>query len=877
MEKPGSIRKKAVELGETEKFPPSINKADRSASLPSSWDKSRVIEALIRDKGLSFDDAGGVARAVEEEIVSLKLQELPGTLLAELVETKLIECGLNGAANSDNKKESILDEGRIPLSPGAITVLERRYLKRDREGKPIEKPEDMFHRVANVIAETELSFHKKARVEELENEFYKLMANLEFMPNSPTLMNAGRELGQLSACFVLPIEDSMESIFEAIKNTALIHKSGGGTGFNFSRIRPGNDVVQSTKGVSSGPISFMTVFDAATETIKQGGTRRGANMGILRVDHPDIMDFITSKRDKTTLNNFNISVSITDEFMKAVEADMSYSLLNPRTKEVASRISARKVFDTIVEHAWATGEPGIVFIDRLNRDNPTPKVGEIESTNPCGEQPLLPYESCNLGSINLAKVIDKGKINYTKLGRIVHSAVHFLDNVIDKNKYPLGEDGPIRKMTLGNRKIGLGVMGFADMLIELGIPYNTNEAVAKAEEIMSFIQSEGRKASQKLAESRGAFPNFLESVYGENGQPPLRNATVTTIAPTGTISIVAGCSSGVEPIFALSYIRNVMDNDEILEVNPLFEEVARKEGFYSDALMKEIAEKGSVKDMDKVPEHIKKVFVTSHEITPEWHIKMQAAFQRYTDNAVSKTVNFREDASVEDVARAFEFAFRMDCKGVTVYRDKSRDEQVLNIEAVNRAKVEKTQEETRDHAPALRVPRHRGDVIHGSTRRMKTGCGNLYVTINEDEYGLFEVFTAMGKSGGCAASQAEATSRVISLALRAGVDIESVLKQLRGISCPSPAWESGEMTMSCSDGIAKALERYISKSMGIEGKEVVAHVEELAQIEEKRLVAKLPKSNLIGPMMTTCPDCGSRLERESGCMVCRGCGFSKCS
>ncbi|HEX3029520.1 MAG TPA: vitamin B12-dependent ribonucleotide reductase, partial [Clostridia bacterium] len=692
------------------------------------------------------------------------------------------------------------------LSENAVKVLEKRYLSKDENGKLLENPEAMFKRVAKAVAEADAGYVQASELKAIEKDFFDMMANLEFLPNSPTLMNAGRPLGQLSACFVLPIEDTMEAIFETIKNAALIHKSGGGTGFSFSRLRPKGAAVNSTGGVASGPISFMKVFNSATEAVKQGGTRRGANMGILRVDHPDIVEFITSKKDNTEITNFNISVGITEEFMKAVETNSEYDLIDPHNKKVVGKLKAKEVFDLIIDMAWNNGEPGIIFLDRLNKDNVTPELGEIESTNPCGEQPLLPYEACNLGSINLSLMIKntsgKPDVDFEKLGTTVKKAVHFLDNVIDVNKYPLNE---IDQMTRGTRKIGLGVMGWADLLCKLNIPYNSQKALALAEKVMHFIQDESRKASIELAEKKGVFPFYDKSIYKELGVR-VRNATTTTIAPTGTLSIIAGVSSGIEPLFAISYIRNVMDNTELIETNPLFKQIAMIDGFYSDELMRRIANKGSIKDFPEIPKAVQNVFVTSHDVSPESHVKMQAAFQKYTDNAVSKTVNLCHNATREDVRNVYMLAYKTYCKGVTLYRDGSRDMQVLNIGKV-KGKEESDLCVEQAEGKASRVePRTRPDITTGFTEKVKIGCGNLYITVNYDEHGICEVFTNTGRAGGCP-SQSEATARLVSIALRSGIDAKSIVGQLKGIRCPSTIRQKGLKVMSCPDAIGRLIEK----------------------------------------------------------------------
>lgn len=762
------------------------------------------------------------------------------------------------------------------LSPNAMKVLEKRYLKKDAVGNVIETPEDLFRRTAKNIAAADSYYGESGEdVKRTEEEFFEMMARLEFLPNSPTLMNAGRDLQQLSACFVLPIDDSMESIFETIKDTALIHKSGGGTGFSFSRLRAKNSPVRSTGGISSGPVSFMKVFNAATQAVKQGGTRRGANMGILRVDHPDILEFISCKENDKEITNFNISVAITEDFMKKAIAGEDYDLIDPRGKNPVQKLNAKKVFDAIIQMAWKNGEPGIVFLDRVNMDNPTPKIGRIEATNPCGEQPLLPYESCNLGSINLAKMATENKeIDWEKIAKITERSVHFLDNVIDMNMYPIKK---IEEMTKANRKIGLGVMGFADMLLMLDIRYDSEAAILLAEKLMKFILGSSRRASEKLAEKRGAFHNFKGSIYDTPGAKPLRNATLTTIAPTGTLSIIANSSSGIEPVFAITYIRNIMDNAKLIEVHPYFQELAEKRGFYAPELMNLIAQKGTIRGVNEVPEDVQQLFVTAHDIEAIWHIRMQAAFQKHTNNAVSKTVNMPSDATPEDARTIYMLAYKSGCKGVTIYRDKSREEQVLN-------KPSTPADTGKKSANKIKIsPRPRPPVILGTTTKIATGCGNLYITINEDAEGQpFEVFMHMGKAGGCAMSQLEAIGRLVSLALRSGIEVSSIVEQLRGIRCPSPSWEKGGRIFSCSDAIARAVEQRLQNTKDKKASQATGTIttqdvstDSSVQVDTGG-ASKTGTMKKAGNIVGVCPDCGGALWHIEGCMVCKSCGYSKC-
>ena len=652
------------------------------------------------------------------------------------------------------------------------------------------------------------------------------------------MTNAGTALGNLSACFVLPIEDDMTSIFEAVKYAALIQQSGGGTGFSFTKLRPKNDVVKTTGGVASGPISFIEVFNSTTNTIRQGGRRRGANMGILRVDHPDIMEFITCKEDQTRFTNFNFSVALTESFMKSVEKNEDFDLINPRNNKAVGKMNAKEVFNKIVEMAWKNGEPGIVFIDRINQDNPTPELGEIESTNPCGELPMLAWESCNLGSINLLQHISKRKIDWDLLEKSVRAAVRFLDNVIEKNNYILPK---IEEMTKANRKIGLGIMGFADMLIKLRIRYDSEEGLLAASKVMDFVQKTARDESSNLGKERGNFPNFNKSIYREKIEH-LRNATVTSIAPTGTISLIAGCSSGIEPYYALAYTRNVLDGKKLLEVNPIFEQELKNLKLHTEDLLEKVSSSNTIQGLDDIPEELREIYVTSHDINPEWHIKMQAAFQKYNDNATSKTINFASTATKEDIAIAYMFAYTQGCKGITVYRDGSRKYQVLTTK-----KAEPADPKTLTIISEKVEPRPRPEVTEGKTHKIRSGCGNLYVTVNRDETGVCEVFVQVGKSGGCIASQSEAVGRLISLALRSGIKLESIADHLAGIRCPSPNFYQGQTVLSCPDGIAHVLEKYLDGETIFRANGTIA-----------------------------CPDCGSMLEFAEGCFTCRSCGYSKC-
>ena len=827
----------------------------------------------------------------------------------------------------------------VQLSPNAVTVLEKRYLVKDDTGRPAETPSDLFWRVARTVAEADRKYGAtETQSEQAAQEFYDIMAGRLFMPNSPTLMNAGRPLGQLSACFVLPVDDALSNgksgIYDTLRAMALVHQSGGGTGFSFSRLRPKNDIVRSTMGVASGPVSFMSLFDASTDVVKQGGTRRGANMGILRVDHPDIMEFITCKDDTTKITNFNISVAVTDKFMEAVEKDADYDLLHPKTGQVIGQLKARDVWNRIIHGAWKTGEPGVFFVDKANYYNPVPHLGNYEATNPCGEQPLLPYDVCNLGSINLGAFVKKGDVDWDALRRVIQVSTHFLENVIDANQYPLDE---INDLAQHIRRIGLGVMGLADLFVRLGIPYDSDEGVALGRKIQAFVDEEAKKESERLAEIRGVFPEWDQSIWGpddaaargpdgERVRPMrrLRNCNVTTVAPTGTISIIANCSSGIEPLFAVAFMRN-QAGVLMPDVNDDFVAIARKEGWYSDDLMRRIAEAGHI-NFDEVPEKWRRVFVTANHIKPEWHIRMQAAFQENNDSAISKTCNFAHDATEEYVEEIYRLAYKLNCKGVTVYRDGSREMQVLSTgstakkvhdQATSSGKSEARADLSVSRANAdlhgelaevraenqrlrklmldleaenlqRRQKRSRPELLRGTTRRVETPLGTLYVNITEDERGQpFEVFMSLGKAGGALMADVEALGRLISLALRSGIPMREVWRQLRGISSDRVIGLGPNKVLSVPDAVGIAIERWMLEKNGIQQEllpgaagPVVAPEAEVAPVVARAGEGSGGEQIMFGGMQETlsgaCPDCGSQLEYAEGCVKCHVCGYSEC-
>ncbi len=796
----------------------------------------------------------------------------------------------NGATNitladlSAPSYESIVQEikkkiGEKPVRPldlpqgtwteQALKVLEERYLVKDENLKPIEVPEDMVWRVAWDVASAEARWGAtRADVEKTAREFYILMSSRKFLPNSPTLMNAGTGNGlQYSACFVLPVEDSMEGIFDALKYQAIIHKTGGGTGFAFSRLRPAGSLVKTSSGTASGPISFMRIFDAATNEVKQGGKRRGANMGILRVDHPDVMEFIHCK-EEGGITNFNISVTITDAFMEAYFKNEDYDLIHPKTKQVVGQLNARKVFDEIADGAWRTGDPGLIFIDRINAGsaNPVPVLGPVESTNPCGEQPLYPFDACNLGSIFLGyfikEVSGKKVVDWDDLARVSKMSTRFLDNVIEVNPYPLEQ---IRKTVFNARRIGLGIGGWSDMLVELGIPFDSQEAIDLAEKVMKFISDNSVNEDEKLAEVRGAFPLFPVSIYRQG--TPRRNSTVTTIAPTGTISIIAGASSGCEPMFAIAYQHIVKDkhlNRKLTFVEPRFERIAKERGIWSEELMTKVGEHGVIREMEEIPEDIRALFGTSHEINPEWHIKIQAAFQKYTENAVSKTINLRHDSTVEDIKKAYLMAWETGCKGITVFRDGCKDAQVLNLGTHNGEKKE-------EKPVVAAVIAERPVKVEGATYKIDTPLGHAFITINQDENGNpFELFVTIGKAGSEVSAMAEALGRLISTNFRFGNHLpakeraKEIMEQLRGIGGGRSVGFGPNKIRSLPDAVGRAIGMHFG--FGV----YTNKVEEDVNVE-----ASAPAA--ISKTGDICPSCGDpALVFEEGCAKCHACGHSEC-
>ena len=821
--------------------------------------------------------------------------------------------------------------GAAQLNQNARTVIEKRYLIKDATGQPTEQPEDMFWRVARTVAEADRRYGAgDAAVTELTKKFYSLMTERRFEPNSPTLMNAGRPLGQLSACFVLPVEDSLSNghngIYDTLRSMALIHQSGGGTGFSFSRLRGTGSMVRSTTGVASGPVSFMKLYDASTDAVKQGGTRRGANMGILRVDHPDIMDFITCKEDLTQATNFNISVAVTTKFMEAVKAGTSYDLIDPSTGKAEGQLDARQVWSKMIEDAWRTGEPGCFFIDEANRYNPVPHVGAYEATNPCGEQPLLPYDVCNLGSINIGYYVRDGELDWSALALDIHLSVRFLDNIIDVNKYPLPEIDALSKRI---RRIGFGVMGFADALVKLGIPYNTEEGIGFGAKLQEFVDVESKRESERLADERGPFPEWARSIWGpdetcargpagERIRPMqmLRNCNVNTVAPTGTISIIAGCSSGIEPLFAVAFMRN-QAGAMMPDVNDEFLDVAKREGWYSDELIQNIARQGHI-HFPEVPEKWQRVFVTAHDISPEWHVRMQAVFQQHCDSAISKTTNFPHTATPDDVRAIYELAYELKCKGVTVYRDGSRDNQVLSTGATDKAKAERDGLDVRGEVGDLkgtiaelsteierlrtqlfdveaenlqsRKKRARPNTLRGMTTRIETPLGTMFVNITEDEKGQpFEVFINLGKAGGAAMADVEAIGRLISLSLRSGIPIREVHRQLRGIASDRATGLGPNKVLSVPDAIGIALENWMRDKQGIQQEllkaESSAPSGSAAPVTSSAAVSaggaaqtqyEFEKVSGAETFIGTCPDCGSSMEMAEGCAKCHVCGYSEC-
>ena len=783
--------------------------------------------------------------------------------------------------SQENQSSKINEDGSATIMDNAQVVLEKRYLRRGRDGKILETPHDMFDRVAKAIASIDKTYDPKASMTASTKEFYNIMSSLEFLPNSPTMMNAGTGAGTLSACFVLGLEDSMEGIMDAAKEAALVQKFGGGTGFSLSSIRAKDSPISTTHGKACGPVAVLRHLSSVSTLVTQGGKRDGANMAVMDVRHPDIMEFIESKTQEGQIHNFNISVGADEEFMEKVKAGDDYDIKDPNSDKTIGVLNANKVFTKIVDGAWKNGEPGLILLDRVNQDNPTPHLGRMTATNPCGEQPLLPYESCNLGSINLSKMLvyenDGAAIDWGKIKRITRTAVRFLDNVIDANKYSVPE---IENMTKATRKIGLGVMGFADMLVQLGVPYNSQKGLEIGGSVMKYIKEVADKASEKLAKKRGVFPAFKGSIFDKTGGRKFRNACRLPVAPTGTISMIAGCSSGIEPMFALSYKKhNILEGQTLNYIYDLFELLAKEKQFMSDSLMEELSSGESLQNITEIPDSVKQVFVTAPDITPDWHIRMQAVFQDHVDSAISKTINFPNSATVDDVRQSYLLAWELGCKGITVYRANSREKEVLTAGTTSpQAEEEQTLKEETPPIRPLLTPRHRPQSVRGVTERIRTGHGTIYVTINFDEKGKpFELFSTLGKAGGCDSAQLEAISRLVSTSLRSGVDPTEIIDQLNGITC-CPAWDNSVQVRSAPDALALALKRALDGKMTNDSPEPISQLGMVTEMPEEVIEQPRPDSTkaIQQDYIGSCPECSGLLAHQEGCVMCRSCGWNRC-
>ncbi len=776
-----------------------------------------------------------------------------------------------------------LNSAKMDLTENSRIVLEKRYLRKNSDGEIIETPEKMFERVASAIAEPENLYDDTGDFSYWQGRFYEIMHTLEFVPNSPTIMNAGTGAGTLSACFVMGLDDSMEDIMTTAKETAMVQKYGGGTGFALSKIRPKGNPISTTHGQACGPVSVLRHLSSVSTLVTQGGKRDGANMAVMDVHHPDILEFIECKQEEGQIHNFNISVGVSDEFMNAVKNGTSYELRDPESGEVVDKIEASLVFDKVIEGAWRNGEPGVIFLDKVNADNPTLNIGKMTATNPCGEQPLLPYESCNLGSINLTKFViedsDVKSLDWDRLKEVVHVSTRFLDNVIDANVYSVDK---IENMTKSTRKIGLGVMGFADMLVQLNVPYDSEEGLSLGRKLMKFIRSESDEMSKTLASERGVFPAFEGSKYDSTDGFEVRNACRLTVAPTGTISMIAGCSSGIEPLFALCYHKhNILGGESLLYVDKGFEKVAKEGGFYSQELLNYLADGGSLQERDDVPDWAKRLFVTSSDISPEMHVRMQAVFQESVDSAISKTINFPNSASDDDVRSAYLLAWELSCKGITVYRAGSRDAEVLTAGKEKDSSEENNVESTDNInlKSEMLTERQRPKVLSGVTERVRTAHGNLFVTINYNEEGKpFEVFASLGKAGSTESAQLEAITRLTTMSLRAGVEPSQIIQHLQGIT-DEPIWDKGSLVRSTPDAVAQVLSRHLLKNNSIDVN-TSSDVEQLGLFvgdSTEEVIKESESSEEVLVKKLACPDCSiGVLVHQEGCLRCADCGYNKC-